>query len=239
MNITNCLKKSNLAVAFLNDLRIFLKIPHLIYRPIAVSSYLRSSNIKKLQIGSGPTSKNTWLCTDIDPIFSKIIYLDATKPFPFNDSAFDYIFSEHMIEHISYEQGLAMLRECYRVLKPKGVIRITTPDLEVLLGLYSSKLNPIQMRYIQWISDRDIGVGDYKASFVINNAFRNWGHQFLYDYDLLNKSLREAGFINIKRQNVGESEDENLRRLETHGENIGDEEINSFETMVLEGTCSK
>jgi predicted SAM-dependent methyltransferase len=40
-----------------------------------------------------------------------------------------------MIEHISFSQGLVMLSECYRVLKEKGKIRISTPDRR-LLGSY-------------------------------------------------------------------------------------------------------
>ena len=52
-------------------------------------------------------------------------------------------------------------------------------------------------------------VNAYKASFVINNAFRDWGHQFLYDGDLLVMTMQEAGFTNIRRGSLGESNDEN------------------------------
>jgi predicted SAM-dependent methyltransferase len=67
---------------------------------------------------------------------------------------FDYVFSEHMIEHVSYAEGLLMLRECLRVLKPGGRIRIATPSLEVLLDLYKPSKTPIQ---------HCIMVGDFRA----------------------------------------------------------------------------
>jgi predicted SAM-dependent methyltransferase len=53
----------------------------------------------------------------------------------FEDNTFDYIFSEHMIEHVDHDGAVAMLRECYRVLKPGGTICMATPDLAVIVGL--------------------------------------------------------------------------------------------------------
>jgi hypothetical protein len=78
----------------------------------------------------------------------------------------------------------------------------------------------------------------YNAVFVINNAFRNWGHQFLYDRTLLKGMLEEVGFGDITSVRPGESEDKHLRGIETHGQFIGDEAMNQFETMVLEGIRS-
>ena len=131
-----------------------------------------------------------------------------------------------------------MLRECRRVLKPGGTIRIATPNLEVLIGLYSYNGDPLNERYIKWIMDRYLnGINVYKASFVINNAFRNWGHQFLYDGELIEMAMQEAGFINIQRCSPGESDDENLRGIESHGKNVADDDMAAFETMVFEGKC--
>src|SRR5262245_5010551 len=100
-----------------------------------IQEYLRESSAKKLQLGAGPTTLPGWLCTDLAPTSVSMVHLDVTKPFPFENVVFDYIFSEHLIEHISWNDGAAMLRECHRVLKPGGIIRIATPDLAVLLDL--------------------------------------------------------------------------------------------------------
>ena len=129
-----------------------------------------------------------------------------------------------------------MLRECLRVLKPGGVLRISTPDLAVLVGLYQEDRDALADRYIEWITDRylqDIEV--YKALFVINNAFRNWGHQFLYDVEVLEMAMSEVGFVDIVRCAPGESTHVDLRGIEAHGVVVGDEEMNAFETMVFEG----
>lgn len=132
-----------------------------------------------------------------------------------------------------------MLFECNRILKPAGKIRISTPDLETLLALRTSKPDDIQKKYIRWITDNFIGGDIYKPSLVINNAFRNWGHQFLYDKETLELALRQAGFNDLKYFQPGESDDQNLRGLEGHGASVGSEEMNRFESMVVEAICRK
>jgi predicted SAM-dependent methyltransferase len=234
------LSRSDAIVGLARDLRRLRKMLHEIPKRSRVTkSYLAAHRIRKLEIGAGFSSLDGWLCGDIAPKSDSIIYLDATKRFPFDDGTFDYIYSEHMIEHIAWRDGLQMLRECRRVLKPGGTIRIATPDLDVLLALHGHSHDPRQAHYIKWITDvflPDVKV--YKASFVINNAFRNYEHQFLYDGDVMELALRHCGFVNIKRCPFGQSDDASLRGIESHGKNIADDDIAAFETMVFEAQRS-
>jgi len=175
------------------------------------------------------------LCSDIDPQLESAVYLDARERFPFGAGTFDYIYSEHMIEHITWQEGRFMLRECGRILKPGGTIRLTTPDLEVLAGLFRKDGTPVREQYIRWVTDTFLdGVNAYEPAFVINNAFRRWGHQFLYDGDVLALALQEAGFVNVRRCTPGESKDLNLRGVESHGKGWT-ADLATFETMVFEG----
>lgn len=219
----------------MNNLKISNEID-LQARDNLIKNYLASNHVRKLQIGAGPFALDGWLSTDIAPASDRIIFMDAADIFPFADGSFDYVFSEHMIEHLTLQQGLFMLKECRRVLKPGGIIRIATPNLEILLGLYASQgLDAKSDNYIKWITDTFLtGVGVYRASLVINKAFQNWGHKFLYDGDLLSLALREAGFIKLRRCNPGTSENQNLMGIECHGILIANEEIARFETMVFE-----
>jgi len=141
--------------------------------------YFRKPGPKLLQIGSGINVYSGWLNTDYEPVIPGTLRMDATKPFPFSDKSFDYIFCQHMIEHISYPDGQFMLKECLRVLKPGGKVRISTPNLAMVCGLYRrpEELSEQQKAYLQW--SQAAWVPDApKASpvFVINNFFRNWGH---------------------------------------------------------------
>src|SRR4030095_12453732 len=123
-----------------------------------------------------------WLNADLFPRSAMVLHLDATGPFPFGDEEFDYVFSEHMIEHISYAQGLHMLSECYRILRKNRKIRISTPNLAFLIDLYKERKSDLQNEYIKWATDEFISFAPgYTDTFVINNFVRDWGHRFIYD----------------------------------------------------------
>ena len=199
-----------------------------------VMKYLSQNNIRKLHIGCGSNLLQGWLNSDYFPRSTTILHLDATQLFPFCNNEFDCIFSEHMIEHISYSQGLFMLNECFRVLKENGTIRISTPDLSFLIDLYKDNQSDLQREYIKRATDRYIKDAPYyDAVFVINNFVRNWGHQFIYNEKILRSSLEKAGFTSITKCALNQSEVDSLRNLE----NIKrmPQEFLRLETITMEG----
>ena len=241
MGVKRFLKRSEALVGAVRDCRRLLASARAAERwgPNNIAKrYLESARVKKLELGAGPTALRGWLGTDITPINKDTMYLDATKPFPFADGTFDYVYSEHMIEHIPWRDGLAMLKECHRVLKPTGTLRVATPDMTVMVGLLTNRTE-VARRYISWITNRFLeDAPTHSAAFVINCAFNNWGHEFLYDAETLELTMRLAGFTSTRRHAPGESEDPNLANLESHGANVGEREMADFETMVLEARRS-
>lgn len=208
----------------------------IISRRRKIERYVKSHKIKKLQIGTSKTPIDGWLNSDLTPKRGDIVYLDATRRFPFSDHMFDYVACEHMIEHITYANASMMLSECCRVLKPGGRIRIATPDFEVLIGLYRLEPESVQRRFVDFsIAKNWPTVRSCKEVFVINNAFRAWGHTFLYDRATLQTILLDAGFNGIVFYKSGVSDDPHLQCLEKHGQVIGSEEMNQFITVVAEG----
>jgi predicted SAM-dependent methyltransferase len=201
-----------------------------------IKRYLSVNRIRKLQVGTGENSLEDWINSDIDAYSNNKIYLDASTPFPIEDSTFDYVFSEHMIEHITYQEGLKMLSECYRILFPGGKLRITTPNLQFLFELYKSNKSELQNEYIKWSAKKNNipSTTDFADTFVINNFFRKWNHKFIYDEKLLRCVLKKIGFTDIKKYHLNESDDEQLRGLEN--ENRMPPGFLELETIVLEGT---
>lgn len=207
------------------------------FREANIRWYLSRHPVKKLQLGAGTNVLDGWLNTDREPIGKTVAYLDVSRTFPFGDEVFDYVLTEHQIEHVDYDEGCFMLRECARVMRRGAKIRISTPDLARLLALYrpAESLTPIEARYLEWIGAKFLPGKPADAVFVINNCMRFSGHQFLYDEATLAKTMREAGFDDVKRVPPNESEDAVLRGVDAHGRFIQDEEINTFESMVFEG----
>jgi predicted SAM-dependent methyltransferase len=200
-----------------------------------IHAYLRTHPVRKLQLGAGGNVHPGWLNTDIADYKREheIVYLDARKPFPFPDSSFDFVFSEHMIEHLRYPEGLRCLRECHRVLRPGGRIRLATPSLSRLASLYGDDLTDVQRRYIQWSTDSFVDHADgYEPGYVLNNFFRSWGHEFIYDEQTLRQALASAGFVDIEEWPIGESAEAELAGLERHLPDEG--EFNEYETLVVE-----
>jgi len=156
-------------------------------------------------------------------------------PFPIPDDAFDYVFSEHVIEHLEFEESSRMLRECHRILRAGGRIRLATPDLGQIIALYTQPDGGAQRDYIRWIMDNFRSqVGEYSPAHAINQSFHGWRHKFIYDEATLIKALEDAGFVGVNRVEPGESGDANLRGIEQHGQYVGSEQAMRYETMALE-----
>lgn len=102
-----------------------------------VEPYLREHVVRKLHLGWGSHTLTGWLNADLHRCSADVLYLDASRRFPLAEDQFDCVFSEHMIEHLSYPQGETMLAECFRVLRANGRIRVSTPDLSFLIDLYA------------------------------------------------------------------------------------------------------
>ncbi len=162
--------------------------------------------MRKLNIGSNIDVLDGWFNVDFQPVCPGQYYMDAAARFPFPEKSFDFIRSEHMIEHIPYPQGIGMLRECHRVMRPGGLIRIATPDLKKLSKLYDTPLSNEQRAYAdavfrRWRSDCQSS----KVGVVINNIFK-FGHEFIYDDDTLGEALHKAGFTAIVQRRPGHSD---------------------------------
>lgn len=178
-------------------------------------NYLNNEAVAKLHIGCGKHYLNGWLNADLVPAARHVLWLDAKRPFPFSTGIFQFVYSEHLIEHLSYEEGLVMLSECFRVLKQGGKIRIATPDFKFLVDLYRSEKSALEIAYIKWAAEVFLdGASSCEATLVINNFMRAWEHQLIYDAELLRESLVKAGFGEITRCELNESEDVELQGLE-------------------------
>ena len=168
-----------------------------------IDAYLRTHDVRKLQLGAGEHPHDGWLNTDLHGYGrDDLVFLDVRKRFPIPDAAFDLVYSEHMLEHLTYLEGQSCLRESFRVLRPGGVIRIATPSLERLARLYEG--GELQERYVRWaVETLEPETDEPLPGVVINNFFRSWGHRFIYDAQTLRHALAEAGFVDVEESGVG------------------------------------
>jgi len=171
--------------------------------PRTIREYFETHSIRKLQLGAGGHSVDGWLNTDIEPKANEV-YLDATSDYPFPSGSFHYVFAEHLIEHLPWEGGLKMLKECHRVLAPGGKIRIVTPNLAKTFQLINVSTD-VEVRKVIKASRRlyDWPETPVMPAYVFNKTMREWGHQFIYDPATLRKTFELAGFTEIKERRIG------------------------------------
>lgn len=200
--------------------------------PGIIGEYLKQNPRPKIQIGAGPSNAAGWLNTDIEPTAGQA-FLDATRPLPFTNGSVAYIFGEHVIEHITYEEALGFLKEVHRVLAPGGKIRMVTPNLLQFVSLFQEpnpKYIARKLDFHYWPANSP----DPEA-LVLNNEMHWFGHQFVYTPKLLKASYAEAGFADIRQYHAGETGDEVFKQVEMRPQSEW-RDVNLFEAMAIEAT---
>ncbi len=89
-----------------------------------------------LNLGCGRQFHQAWVNVDLSPCDKSVCQIDISRGLPFSDNRFDAIYHSHLLEHLDYRQGQLLIGECYRALKPGGILRIVVPDLEQIARLY-------------------------------------------------------------------------------------------------------
>lgn len=98
------------------------------------------SSLKKLNLGCGHRFHRDWTNLDFVSTGEAVIAHNLLSGVPFPDQSFDVVYHSHVLEHFSRADGKAFIAECFRVLKPGGIIRIAVPDLEGIVRHYLDAL---------------------------------------------------------------------------------------------------
>jgi len=85
---------------------------------------------KYLNLGCGARFHPAWTNLDFVSHDPRVRAHDLNRGIPFPDGSYDGVYHSHVLEHFTAPDGLRLLRECFRVLRPGGVVRVAVPDLE-------------------------------------------------------------------------------------------------------------
>jgi predicted SAM-dependent methyltransferase len=168
----------------------------------------------RLHLACGKVALPGWI--NIDQVMHDTVDIlwDLRRPLPVADGCAEFVFHEHFLEHLTVQDGLALLRECRRLLMPGGVLRVAMPDLTECVRQYweDDWRRPWMQKYgYEWIQTR---------AECLNIAFRDWQHQWLYDREELHRRLTEVGFAELRDCRRLESSVPGLCNLETRDESL-------------------
>jgi len=149
----------------------------------AVAAPYLGSNLRVLDVGCGAGNMMHHLArygtiqgVEIDPRPLKLAQqrgydarlADASAGIPFGDGQFDLVATLDVIEHV--QDDLAALRECARVLTPKGYLLVTVPAF-MFLWSRNDVLNAHVRRYTAGELRRKLKASGFKVRRLSYNNF--------------------------------------------------------------------
>jgi len=159
-----------------------------------------------------------------------VLAYDLRNGIPARRDTLETIYHCHFLEHLTSEEGRALLEDCYRCLARGGTLRVAVPDFELWCKNYLSD----NTEFFNWYRSEYLG-NDFerfrtKGSIFMGMVF-GFEHKMHYDFHTIEFVLAETGFRDIKRAAWGVSEAvKNIGLLE------GDSP-RRFESLIVE--CTK
>ena len=160
--------------------------------------------------GGGEGKLPGWINVDLDRNCRPDVVADLSKGFPFPTACADYIHTEDFIVQLSLEGGYHFLRECRRILKPGGAMRLLTPDLERFARTY---LEEPEWLVKTWETFVGVPLITRSACEVFNVGMRISGQQFHYDRSTFKRVATGCNFRVVEVE-YNQSRFEALRGLD-------------------------
>jgi SAM-dependent methyltransferase len=161
---------------------------------------------------------------------------DIRKQLKFENESAAAILAEHVIEHVPFLQGLGFLKECLRVLKPGGVLRIAFPDVGRFLTSRSMEctFNAAAPGYADGLASRPglelPGKPPERTRAALWQLLTGWGHQTAWTEHSAAGALLVVGFSHVCRCPYGYGE---LEGVDGHHRDVGPE-LARLESTILE-----
>lgn len=94
-----------------------------------------------LNVGCGNKIHEAWFNLDMATENPHVSSCNLLKGIPFPDDHFEVLYHSQVLEHFPKDKAPFFIKECWRVLKPGGIMRVVVPDLENIVNEYIKCLN--------------------------------------------------------------------------------------------------
>jgi len=179
-------------------------------RLVARRLRLDAGRINYLDLGAGDVEGGEFVAVDF--FTNPNTYgADLRYPLLIDDKVFNGIFTEHVLEHLTYADVSFVLSECHRILKPGGRIRIIVPDLSIFAERY---VNDDEAWFREWervvLAPRGRVMNSHMEA--LSFVTQEYGHRSAWDLKTMETFLVRAGFTEVSKCSVRVGADPKLLR---------------------------
>jgi predicted SAM-dependent methyltransferase len=164
----------------------------------SIIKHIDLSSVNNLCLGGGLNVFQDYLTLDI--IEGCQYHHDLTKKLPFDNESIENISLSHVLEYFERKLAASIMGDCFRVLKPGGVVRIAVPDFDIFIDAYVKKDRDFLEQKVK-VNGRSVDrwPGASLSDRVMHLAYGCNGHKDFYSYESLKSILQDAGFSDIRR----------------------------------------
>ncbi|MEO1009100.1 MAG: methyltransferase domain-containing protein [Planctomycetota bacterium] len=172
----------------------------------------------RLNLGGGFRWRQPgWICLDATLGYDLAERLLAD----YGDASVEAIFCSHTLEHLPVDRAAALVRDCRRVLKPGGVLRLVLPDCERLVRAHNDGddallADPTFARHFPSVERAVVALGgnpcDPPSQVEAKPHDRHW---FFWDRYSLQWLLMWAGFERVQPACFGRSRHAGMAKAAT------------------------
>lgn len=112
-----------------------------------------NKKLKFLNLGCGNRYVTSWDNLDFTAHNKDVIAHDLLIGIPAPNNHYDFVYHSHLLEHFSFHQAPIFLQECFRVLRPNGILRVAVPDLESVVSGYLDALKKASNNIPGWANN--------------------------------------------------------------------------------------
>lgn len=111
--------------------------------------------MKYLNLGCGHRYHPDWTNISFTSTGEGVIAHNLKHGIPFSDASFDVVYHSHVLEHLSKAEAESLIKECYRVLHPQGILRVVVPDLQEIARMYLHSLEQVNHGLLEYADNYD------------------------------------------------------------------------------------
>lgn len=199
------------------------------YLPENSNKYLLDNSPKKYHLGCGTIFLRNWLnighWTSIEQgsiihnpngvMDTVLLNHDLRLGIPAANNSLESVYHAHMLEHLSYKDGISFLTKIYNSLEQGGIHRVIVPDLEAFIRSYCSSDSFLLNKYREHVLQEEKEIYVTKGS-IFMGMLHNHEHKMGYDYETLKWILEYVGFRNITRTLYQESNLIDIKEIEQY-----------------------